>query len=174
MKSQKGDIWVSAVLYLTLGVIAIALILGAAIPFVNKMKDRNTIAQTKEVLSILDETIRLVANEGPGSQRELSPFTIGAGKLTIDAATEEIKWEMETEAITQELNTPLKEGVLTLTLSDTRTEGKYSMLISAQYTSINLTLSSSLSNPFTGKFSVLVRHSGRFTANKPEIEIHIN
>lgn len=172
MKAKRGDIWVSAVLYLTLGVIAIALILGAAIPFVNKMKDRNTIAQTKEVLATLDETIRLVANEGPGSQRELSPFTIGAGKLTVDAATEEIKWEMETEAVTQELNTPLREGVLTLTLSDTRTEGKYIMIIATQYTSLDLNLSSSLSNPFTGKFSVLVQHSGRFPNNKPEIVIN--
>src|SRR3989344_3360128 len=116
MKAKKGDIWVSAVLYLTLGVIAIALILGAAIPLINKIKDRNTVAQTKEVLFTLDEAIRRVANEGPGSQRELSPFTINAGKLTIDQTAEVIKWELETEAVIQEPNIELKEGVLTLKL----------------------------------------------------------
>lgn len=173
MKSQKGDIWVSAVLYLTLGVIAIALILGAAVPFINKVKDRNTIAQTKEVLFTLDETIRRVANEGPGSQRELSPFTINAGKLTIDQTTEAIKWEMETEAVIQEPNTPLKEGVLTLELKETKTEGKYLMLITTQYSGIDINLTSAYNNPFTGKFSMLVRHSGRFPSNKPEIEMHI-
>lgn len=173
MKAKKGDLWVSAVLYLTLGVIAIALILGAAVPLINKIKDRNTVAQTKEVLFTLDETIRKVANEGPGSQRELSPFTIGAGKLTIKHDTDEIKWEMETEAVIQEPNTPLREGVLTLTLEDTRTEGKYTMLIATQYTGIDINLTSQLNNPFTGKFSVVVKHSGRFPANKPEIIVQI-
>ncbi len=174
MKAKKGDIWVSAVLYLTLGVIAIALILSAAIPLINKIKDRNTVAQTKDVLFVLDETIRKVANEGPGSQRELSPFTIGAGKLTVDQDNELIKWEMETEAIIQEPNTMLKEGVLDIELQESRTEGKYTIVITDRYTNIDVNLTSKLNNPFTGKFAVLVRHSGRFPGEKPEIEIHIN
>ena len=174
MKAKKGDIWVSAVLYLTLGVIAIALILAAAIPLINKIKDRNTVAQTKEVLFTLDETIRRVANEGPGSQRELSPFTIGTGKLVIEQELEKIAWEMETEAIIQEPNTPLKEGVLTITLKEhPNIEDRYTILLETQYTGIDLNLTSQFNNPFTGKFSVLVRHSGRFPANKPEVEIHI-
>lgn len=174
MKGKKGDLWVSAVLYITLGVIAIALILGAAIPLINKIKDRNTVVQTKEVLFTLDETIRRVANEGPGSQRELSPLTINAGKLTIDETNEAIKWELETEAVIQEPNTPLKEGVLTLTLQDTRTEGKYNMLVETQYTNIDLNLTSSFSNPFTGKYTMLIRHTGRFTSNKPVIQIVVS
>ena len=173
MQAKKGDLWVSAVLYITLGVIAIALILGAAIPLINKIKDRNTVVQTKEVLFTLDETIRRVANEGPGSQRELSPFTINAGKLTINPVTEMIKWELETEAVIQEPGVDLREGVLTLKLEETRTEGRYNMTIETQYNGIDLNLTSQFNNPFTGKFSVLVQHSGRFTANKPEIVIHI-
>ena len=175
MKSKKGDLWISAVLYLTLGVIAISLILGAAVPFVNKIKDRNTVAQTKDLMFTLDETIRRVANEGPGSQRELSPFTIGAGKINIDQDLEQINWTLETEALIQEPNIALKEGVLTLLLEETRTEGKYNMMISTTYTNIDLNLTSTLNNPFAGTFTVLVRHSGRFTTttNKPEIEIHM-
>src|SRR3989344_4448752 len=165
MKSKKGDLWVSAVLYLTLGVIAISLILGAAVPFINKIK---------ELLFTLDETIRRVANEGPGSQRELSPFTIGAGKLSIYQDVEQINWTLETEALIQEPNIGIKEGVLTLLLEETKTEGKYNFIMSTTYTNIDLNLTSQLNNPFAGTFSVLVRHSGRFTANKPEIEIHIN
>ena len=173
MKAKKGDLWVSAVLYITLGIIAIALILSAAIPFINKIKDRNTVAQTKELLFTLDKTIRHVANEGPGSQRELSVVTIGAGKLFINDQQDNITWEMETEAVIQEPNIDLKEDVLTLHLRETKIEGRYLMIMSSVYTNIDLNLTSQLSNPFTGKFSMLVRHSGRFPSNKPEIEIHV-
>ena len=81
---------------------------------------------------------------------------------------------METEAIIQEPNTPLKEGVLTITLKEhPNIEDRYTILLETQYTGIDLNLTSQFNNPFTGKFSVLVRHSGRFPANKPEVEIHI-
>ena len=173
MKAKKGDLWVSAVLYITLGVIAIALILSAAIAFITKLKDRNTVAQTKEVLVTLDETIRRVANEGPGSQRELSPFVIGAGKFFVHEQEDNITWEMETEAVIQEPNIDIKEGILTLHLRETKIEGRYLIVISAVYTNIDLNLTSSFNNPFTGKFSMLVRHSGRFPNGKPEIEIHL-
>lgn len=173
MKARKGDLWVSAVLYLILGVIAIALILGAAIPLVNKLKDRKTVAQAKEVLFTLDEILRRVANEGPGSQRELSLFTINAGKLIIDQDAEVIRWELETEAVIQEPNIDIKEGVLTLRLDETKTEGKYLMSITTKYDGIDLNLKSPFNNPFIGEFSVLVQHAGRFPANKPEIVVNI-
>ena len=45
--SKKGDIWISAALYTALGLILITVILSVGMPFVNKIKDRNTVLQTK-------------------------------------------------------------------------------------------------------------------------------
>ena len=81
---KKGEIWISAVLYTAIGIVAMTLILAAGIPLINKIKDRNTFAQTKELMYVFDESIRTVISEGLGSQRELSPFNIQRGDLYIN------------------------------------------------------------------------------------------
>lgn len=171
---NKGDIWVSAVLYLTLGVIALALILSAGIPLINKMKDRNTIIQTKEILTTFDEVIKRVANEGPGSQRELPLVTISAGKLIIDESADTIFWTLDTEAIIQEPEKSIQEGVVTMTLRESKVVGRYTMEILTAYPSIDLKLNSAFSNPFVGKYALLIRHTGSFTGNKPVIELVVS
>tara|TARA_Y100000310_G_scaffold225672_1_gene227740 strand:- start:29897 stop:30445 length:549 start_codon:yes stop_codon:yes gene_type:complete len=179
MLTKKGAIWVSAVLYLTLGIVAISLILGAAIPLVEKMRDRNTVIQTKNMLFTLDETIRTVANEGPGSQRELSPFTVTEGKLVINKADDKIVWNKDTTAIIQEPSTHgnrvvIKEGVISMELKETLVEEKYDMVLTLEYTNIDIDLVSSFANPFVGTYTALIKHTGTFTplpGNKPIIAI---
>ena len=39
---KSGQIWISAVIFITLGIVAISLILAAAIPLVGKIKDKNS------------------------------------------------------------------------------------------------------------------------------------
>lgn len=70
---KKGDIWISAALYTALGLILITIILSVGMPFVNKIKDRNTVLQTKNILIEMDKTIREVELEGVGSRR---PFFV--------------------------------------------------------------------------------------------------
>ena len=165
MKQKKGAIWVSAVLYLTLGIIAITLILGAALPLVEKMKDRNAVIQTKQVLFTLDETIKTVANEGPGSQRELSPFIINAGELTIDHANNLIVWSMLTDALVQEENIVIQEGVIETELKTTNVDQRYRMELRLDYSSsVNVNLTSSFNNPFVGDYTAIIKHSGKFDA----------
>ena len=48
-RRKKGQIWVSTVLYMALGLIAISVILSAGIPMINRMKERNTIIESKEI-----------------------------------------------------------------------------------------------------------------------------
>jgi hypothetical protein len=179
MQTKKGAIWVSAVLYLTLGIIAISLILGAAIPLVEKMRDRNTVIQTKELLFTLDETIRTVANEGPGSQRELSPFVITEGKLVFESVEDKIVWSKDTKAIIQEPTVGanpviIQEGVIAMELKETFVEEKFTMELRLEYATIDIELKSSFANPFVGKYTALIKHTGDFTsppADKPIIEI---
>jgi len=57
---KKGQIWISAVLYIALGVVAISIVLSAGVPLINKIKDKNTIVQTKDILFAVDNIIRKV------------------------------------------------------------------------------------------------------------------
>ncbi len=69
MINKKGDVWVSAVLYIALGMVIITIVLAAGLPLVTKMKDKNTVAQTKRVMLSIDDNLKEVATEGPGSRR---------------------------------------------------------------------------------------------------------
>ena len=112
LDNKRGDIWISAVIYIGLGVVAITLLLGAGLPLINKMRDRNTYLQTKEVMQTIDKAIFEVVSEGPGSRRFLSPVEIKKGHLNI--GSNEIIWEMETKALLQEPGTEISEGNLKL------------------------------------------------------------
>lgn len=114
---KRGQIWISAVIYIGLGVIAITLLVGAGVPLINKVRDRNTFLQTKDVMQTIDKAIMQVVAEGPGSQRVLSPLEIKRGFLSIPISRE-IKWEMETKAVLQEPGQLIREGNLNLLLME--------------------------------------------------------
>ena len=94
MKTKKGDVWVSAVLYFGLGIIVISLLLAAGLPAVNKLRDKNIIIQTKEVFQLMDKNIRDVVRGGPGSQRVIR-VDVKKGDFKINDVNdkEEISWE---------------------------------------------------------------------------------
>ena len=75
--------WISAVLYIALGTVAITIVLSAGVPVINKIKDKNTIIQTRDIMLSLDNIIREVRDEGTGSRRVISPFTIKGGSMFI-------------------------------------------------------------------------------------------
>ena len=81
---KTGQIWISAALYTALGVILVTLILSVGLPFVDKLKTRNTVLQTKDVLYSFDSTVRAVYLEGLGSRRPLF-VDIGEGDFLIDS-----------------------------------------------------------------------------------------
>ncbi len=113
---KKGDIWISAIIYIGLGVVAITLLVGAGVPIINKMKDRSTFFQTKEVMQTIDKAIIEVVSEGPGSRRYLSPLEIKKGSLAITLSPRRIVWEMETKALLQEPGQSINEGNLNITV----------------------------------------------------------
>ena len=113
----------------------ILLLIGAGIPLINKMRDKNTYFQTKEVMHTIDEAISTVVSEGPGSRRYLSPLVIKKGKLSIhELQDNKVKWTMETKSVLQEPGVSLTEGNLILSFTkDDIVIGQYDATISALY-----------------------------------------
>lgn len=163
---RQAQIWISAVLYLALGVIVISLILAASIPVIDKLKDRNNVAETKELLLTLDDTIRIVGREGPGSRRELTPLTLTKGKLFIEDDQDVIRWELRTSAVILELGVNIREGPLSLLLAPTPVKEEYLMTVVVNYTDVfDLQLDSAYQSPFSGHYSAMISHSGAFSTS---------
>lgn len=172
---KKGQVWVSAILYLALGVIIIGIILGVALPLVNNMRDRNTYIQTKELMSILNKNVVDVINEGPGSKRYLSPINIEKGEIYIKSSEKSIEWRFKTKNKLMEPEITFNEGDLILLLSKTDVVGEYELKIKRDYSSAaNIDLNSNLANPFVGSYSMTIENSGYANGgNKPTVTIYM-
>ncbi|MBS3108533.1 hypothetical protein J4409_01550 [Candidatus Woesearchaeota archaeon] len=158
---EKAQVWVSAILYLALGLVVIGLILGIAMPLVNKMRDRNTLIQTKTLMVNLNKNIFDVINEGPGSKRFLSPFTVEKGELYINSnPANSIYWKFTTKNKLMEPDILFREGDLKLNLTETTVVGEYYALLTLEYGRANLELNSDLANPFVGTYSITIENSG--------------
>lgn len=165
---KKADIWVSAVLYIALGMILITLILSAGLPLIGKMRDKNTIVQTKNLLFNLHANIETVANEGVGSTRYISPFVVSSGSLNIERDKDRIIWKMTTKSLmmepndmaTQESNLEtFKEGALTMWMMKTAVEGEYEIYLELGYEG-RFDITSDPVDPasLTGKYSLSVQN----------------
>lgn len=167
---MKGQVWISAVLYIAIGIVAISLILGAGLPVVYRMRDRNTVMQTKELLHTFDSSIRQVSSEGLGSQRILDPVIIKGGKMEIN--DNEISWQMDTSAVIMEpcgyegsCDRSLKqhEGNIEMYLVETPVEDEYVIHLKLNYgdgIEVGLDENSLIKGSLTGKYSILVRNNG--------------
>jgi hypothetical protein len=107
--SKKGDIWISAALYIVISVVVITLILAAGIPMLDSMRDKNAFEDSKKTLLTLDQHITEVANEGPGSQRVV-PLEIKRGTLSLNENG--ITWSMKTKADIIDPRTKIQTGNL--------------------------------------------------------------
>ena len=129
---KRGGIWISAILYMAMGIVILSIILAVGLPAINKMKDSYNVRQTKELMIGLDDNIRNVYHEGPGSQRIVN-LEIGRGDFVINPDLDIVTWEIESSAILSELNVPVKEGNLEILTNTTNVEGKYGVKLTLDY-----------------------------------------
>ena len=175
--AKKGQTWISAILYLALGLVVIGIILGVTLPVVNNVRDRNTYIQTKELMVGLDKNILEITNEGPGSRRFLSPLTIEKGTLYISPpkqATDpdKIVWKFKTKSKLMEPDLEFKEGNLKLMLAKTIVADEYELSITMEYSNANIKLVSNLANPFVGTYSMAIENAGYESGqDKPTVNI---
>lgn len=179
MRTKKGQIWISAVLYMALGVIVLTIVLAAGVPMIQKMKDKNSFAQSKAVFASVDDNIREVINEGPGSRRYLSPFEIKSGEFVVDEDNSRVLWSMKTKAKLMEpsyyfTNLPsgepsptgvpeFREGALYMYARETNIVDEYVANIKLDYTDVaHLQLDSPFTGPFSGSYSLTIEHTGTY------------
>ena len=112
IKTKKGQIWVSAVLYLLIGSIVIILILQAGLPIIKKSKDKSVFTKTQDTFISLDNVIVDLIDSGTGSQRVV-PFEIHEGKVNL--ANDRLTWEMESDTKIIEPGTDIVIGNIKIT-----------------------------------------------------------
>jgi len=162
---KKGAIWISAVLYMGMGVVILTIILAAGMPVINKMKDKNVAVQTQEVMFKLDRNIRAVYTEGPGSQRPIK-VEIKKGSLRISQELETIDWNFRSKVLLSEPNTKIKQGNLEMyTIKESK--GRYMTTFTLNYTDI-LNITSDLSS-LSGTNNIIVTNLAQ--TELPEIQL---
>ena len=183
--NKKGDIWVSTVIYIAISIIVIAIVLLAALPLIQKLKDRNVTMQTKNILTQIDKNIREVISSGPGAKRVISPVIIDAGLLEIDFTNSAINWTMKTKDALAEPGLTRQEGNVFIVVNERRAggsvvEGEFEISQYLSYESnpkiIFIPNSNSLRSPFTGRFTMSIRYMGTVQdagQQVPQLEINM-
>ncbi len=152
---KKGDVWVSAILYFGLGIVVITILLVAGLPVINKLRDKNIVIQTKEVMHTIDQNVREVIKEGPGSQRVVS-LNIKRGSIKVDKKTETVNgaqveismivWEYKGSKIpisepNDDCNSPtieVAEGKLNIVTCHAAVSKTYDIIIYSEYSEAGL------------------------------------
>ena len=164
--NKKADIWISAILYFALGIIILTLVLAATLPVIEQLKDKNIIIQTKNLMSDLDENLRSIYREGPGSQRTLE-LTIKKGNFKIDDTNNLITFNLESKFQESEINTTINSGYLTILTTETPQKDIYNVKLELNY-STTLNLASNISQ-ISGSNIFLLKNIGGTTI--PTIKI---
>jgi hypothetical protein len=108
-KNRKGEIWVSAIIYTMVAVLALVIIMNTGIPLLTELKDRSVFEKVKGIMLDLDMKITEIANQGEGSQATLS-FEIRDGEMKF--RDNKIIWEIETKSEIVSPRTSTKLGNL--------------------------------------------------------------
>jgi len=110
MKS-KAQIWVSAIIYTMVAIIALVLILNTGVPLLTELKDRAVMSKIKDAMLDLDSHITDLATQGEGSQASVS-FEIRDGEVKFQ--NNQIIWEVETDTEIISPRTSTKSGNLVI------------------------------------------------------------
>ncbi|QQG38923.1 MAG: hypothetical protein HYS32_00450 [Candidatus Woesearchaeota archaeon] len=163
---KKGDIWISAVLYIGIGIVILVVILSASMPLIRKARDENVISQTRQVMLELDDNIRTVIGEGAGSQRVFS-VEIGRGELFINDLNNSISWSLETNAEVAEAGSVVHFGNLDL-LNLKQAEG-FLVTLSLSYN--NTADIINVENKIKGRSDLVIFNNESMPGKLPKIKI---
>jgi len=158
-----------------LGVVVISLILGAGLPLIDKIRDRNTIIQTKNLFFTLNLNIDEILDSGPGARRALEPFEVSHGEFIVDDGQDIFLWRMKTKSQIIDVGYTSKEGNVEMFLEETKVKDEYLINLRLDYNQkADLVLDSKYGNPFVGSYRFFIEHTGQYSADgKPQLKISI-
>ncbi len=91
----KGQIWVSAILYILIITVVMVLVLNAGVPILKDLQDKTVFTRSKNTFLALNQQINEISEEGIGSQRVV-PIEIEKGNLELRDGS--LKWDLRTNA----------------------------------------------------------------------------
>ncbi|MFC1723309.1 hypothetical protein ACFL0V_04170 [Nanoarchaeota archaeon] len=94
-KRVKGQIWVSAILYILIITVVMVIVLNAGIPILENLQDKTVFTRQKNSFLSLNQQIKDISEEGVGSQRVI-PIEIEKGNLELKEGA--LKWDLLTDA----------------------------------------------------------------------------
>ncbi|MEM3370444.1 MAG: hypothetical protein QW471_01985 [Candidatus Woesearchaeota archaeon] len=106
-RGAKAQVWISAVLYTLIMVVAVFIILEAGTPIINGLKERTAFSRAKDAMQAIDQYVIQIASEGPGSQRTI-PLDISTGRIYSKNGS--LTWEMQTDSKVVEPRTGSRSG----------------------------------------------------------------
>ena len=175
MKNKKGAaVWVSAVLYFGLGIILLTIILSAGLPTINKIRDKNIITQSKEIMHTADAAIREVIRQGPGAQRVLN-LQLRKGQLSILDNEEKVSWTYNAKIAISEIDAPdpIAEGNLQLSTKTGVEKNTFNIEIQTEYLDLaDLTFQSATPN-IEGTSTISIKNEGLTEDANPKPSITI-
>jgi len=169
---KKGDIWISAALYFGLGIVVLSLILAAGLPVINKLRDKNIIIQTKEIMFNLDNIIRAVTRGGAGEQRVVN-LDIKKGQFLINNNYDTINWTTEVNIQVSEIGIPYRESNVIISTEKSQVEGEFITTLSLDYSAIADITYTDPTQIVTGQKRLIIRNNGQTDSTPKRINITI-
>lgn len=105
---KKGQVWIETVVYTLIAFIILGAILGFAKPKIEQLQDKSIIEQSMVMLEDIDSIIEEVKTIS-GNKREIE-LSIKKGSLNIDAANDQIIFEIESKYTYSEPGITIKKG----------------------------------------------------------------
>lgn len=138
MKFKKSQVWVETAVYTLIGLTIIGILLAAATPQIEKMKDKSVVEQTLSALNSINEKI-IEVEQAPGSIR-IVYLKISEGNLIINPSEDKLKYVLEnTRYEMSEVGERLREGDVFIETKEYGNE-RYQIELTLEYSNrINLT-----------------------------------
>ena len=120
---KKGQIWISAILYILIITAVMVLVLNAGVPILKDLQDKTVFTRAKNTFLSLNQHITDISEEGVGSQRVV-PIEIEKGALAVEDGA--LKWKLRTDAKILESGSEIALGNLYITANADVIAQKYS------------------------------------------------
>ncbi len=108
---KKAAIWISAVIYVLIGVVVLTIVIEAGVPMIKGLQERSNVNLARNTFTALDQQIQDVAKEGQGSQRVI-PLEVSDGTVKVEDG--KLRWKIETNSKILEPHTRVELGNLVI------------------------------------------------------------